>query len=86
MSVCVCLYSGEGGFQCTLEVPEDGCYQYKFLVDGQWQYDSTKVSALCLSTAPPVTLPSLPCTLQPTIEDTFGGLNNVMDTTTQTAA
>lgn len=56
--------SGEGVFQCTLEVPEDGCYQYKFLVDGQWMYDST----------------------MPTVEDTFGGLNNVMDTSTQTAA
>lgn len=56
----MCLYSGEGVFQCTLEVPEDGCYQYKFLVDGQWMYDSTMVSATCLCTAPPVSHTAVP--------------------------
>ena len=82
---CMFLYSGEGVFQCTLDVPEDGCYQYKFLVDGQWMYDSTMVSAMCLSTSTHGSLPSLPSPLQPTVEDTFGGFNNVMDTTAQTA-
>ena len=78
---CVFLCSGEGVFECTLEVPEDGCYQYKFLVDGQWMFDSLKVE-LMISYDPCVLfLHLLLLYAQPTVEDSFGGMNNVLDTT-----
>ena len=50
--VCVCVdraataaacYRQCGEFECEVEVPE-GSHQYKYLVDGEWCHDNTKVS------------------------------------------
>ena len=33
-------------FEYSVHLPEEGRYQYKFKVDGEWKHDDTKVSQL----------------------------------------
>lgn len=83
---CFCInFASNGEFETIIELPE-GEHQFKYFVDGKWVHDPNLVSVdyfksyhicdpTCIFLAYFITFCLF---LQPTVNDTFGGRNNVL--------